>query len=167
MSPHTSLLSLALPAVALVMLLGSPAGAVEAGEGPRIVEPRTSYVDVVKEFMSVTCQGEALDICTSPASEEVKTWIRDKVAAGWTKGEIVDAVVADFGERILAVSPRRGIVWSLWVLPAAIAAAGGVVVTLLLRRSSGDAPATGVELGVAGIDRARLDEIERELREDA
>lgn len=72
----------------------------------------------------------------------MKAYIRVRIAAGATKSQIVDELVAQFGPRILAVPPRKGFDWLAWLLPlAAVAVAAPVVAVLAWRWSHTRAPA--------------------------
>jgi cytochrome c-type biogenesis protein CcmH len=128
-------------------------------------QPRTSYEEMVEQFRSVTCPDETLEQCTSSESAILKASIRRMVDEGWTKDQIMDAVVAEFGDRILAVSPRKGFTWWLWIMPAAGLAIGAVAVSQILKRKSREAgPGDGPPLP-AGLD-PYLDGVEREVKED-
>lgn len=50
---------------------------------------------------------------------------------GWTKQQVEDALVADFGPSVLAAPPASGIGLVAWVAPIALVA-GGLVVAVAL-----------------------------------
>ncbi len=77
----------------------------------------------------------------------MKAYIRTRIAAGATKSQIVDELVAQFGPGILAVPPRKGFDWIAWLLPlAAVGIAVPVVGVLAWRwiRARAPAPAPAV-----------------------
>jgi cytochrome c-type biogenesis protein CcmH/NrfF len=64
----------------------------------------------------------------------MREFIRERIDAGDTKTEIKDALVAEFGEEVLAAPPKEGFSLLAWVLPLAGIAAAAVTVALLARR---------------------------------
>ncbi len=130
--------------------------------GRAAAAPRTTYFEVVREFRSVTCQGETLEQCTSPASEALKAFIREKVEQGWTKEEIVRAVVAEYGEGILAAPPRRGMAWWLWVTPFALLPLGVFLIGTLFARPRPKLEPAPPSASLSSY----LAEVEREVREE-
>lgn len=66
--------------------------------------------------MCPTCHT-TLDQSNAPIARRIEAYISGRIAAGDTKSEIEDKLVAQFGPAILAAPPRRG--WDLlaWWLP--------------------------------------------------
>ena len=63
----------------------------------------------------------------------MKAFIRARIAAGDSKQEIEDALVAQFGEGVLAKPPDGGFGALAWILPLAALLAGAIVVGVLVR----------------------------------
>jgi cytochrome c-type biogenesis protein CcmH len=66
----------------------------------------------------------------SPAARQIERVIREKIAAGWTKSQIEDSLVQQYGESILTSPPKHGFNLLAWLLPlvgivAAAAVLGG------------------------------------------
>jgi cytochrome c-type biogenesis protein CcmH len=95
----------------------------------------------------------------------MRAFIRARIAAGDTKSEIKDKLVAQFGESVLAAPPARGFNLLAWLIPIAGALAAVVAVAFLARRwsrSRVDAPA-----GTAADGRRPLDaDLERRVDEE-
>jgi cytochrome c-type biogenesis protein CcmH len=124
-------------AVALVALvLAAPAAASE--ERPTLAELET-------ELICPTCQG-TLDQSNAPIARRMRAFITARIAAGDTKSEIKAALVAQFGERVLAEPPKEGFTLLAWVLPLAGLGVAALCLGLLAwrwtRRSGRDAPAS-------------------------
>ena len=153
--------ALALAAVAFALGVAlAGAGAATAAEAP----PTPS--DVEDEVLCPTCET-TLDQSNSPVARRMKAFIRARIAAGDSKGEIKAKLVDDFGEQILASPPRKGFNLLAWWLPVAGLGAGALVVGALAWRwsRSREAEADGVGEPVppaaTGVDPAlerRLDE---------
>jgi len=74
------------------------------------------------EVMCPVC-GTTLDQSDSPAAQQIDRLIVSRIAAGDTKNEIKNRLVAEYGEAILAAPRRRGLGLLAWWLPL-----GGIVV---------------------------------------
>jgi cytochrome c-type biogenesis protein CcmH len=90
--------------------------------------PRVSFNDVEDEVMCVTC-GVPLPIAESPQADQERALIRRLVARGLTKAQIEDALVAEYGDRVLATPKDSGFGLAAWLVPiiAILAALGGLV----------------------------------------
>jgi cytochrome c-type biogenesis protein CcmH len=119
-------------AAALVLVLAAAlAAALPAGAG----EGAPSQADLEDELVCPTC-GTTLDQSDAPIAERMKRFVSARIAAGDTKGEIKDKLVAQFGRGVLAVPPKRGFDLLAWLLPLGAAAAGAVAVGVLAWRWS-------------------------------
>jgi cytochrome c-type biogenesis protein CcmH len=116
-------------------LLPSAAGAVEA---------RTTLPDVEDEVMCTIC-GTLLAESESPQADRERVLIRRLIAQGKTKQQIEDALVAEYGPRVLATPSGHGFDLLAWIVPGlgiALALAALIVagVRLRRRRRGGDEP---------------------------
>jgi cytochrome c-type biogenesis protein CcmH len=87
---------------------------------------RPSLAELEGEVMCPVC-GTTLDQSNSPAARQVERFIKRRIAAGDTKGQIKDALVANYGESILASPPKRGFGLLAWWVPL-----GGIIVAAAL-----------------------------------
>jgi cytochrome c-type biogenesis protein CcmH len=79
------------------------------------------------EVMCPVC-GTTLDQSNAPAAQQIKRVIAGRIAAGDTKSEIKNRLVAEYGEAILAAPRRKGLGLLAWWLPlVGIVAAAAVV----------------------------------------
>ena len=107
--------------------------------------------------MCPTCHT-TLDESNSAIAQQIKAFIRVRIAQGQTKSQIESQLVDNFGPSILAAPPKRG--WDLlaWALPLGGLGLGAIVLGILAWRwtRDRDRPAPG--------GGARLDpEVERRL----
>jgi cytochrome c-type biogenesis protein CcmH len=79
------------------------------------------------EVMCPVC-GTTLDQSNSPAAEQIKRVIAQRIAAGDTKSEIENRLVAEYGEAILAAPRHKGFGLLAWWLPIAGIVAGALIV---------------------------------------
>ena len=101
--------------------------------------------EVSKDVMCPTC-GTTLERSDSPAAERMRVYIRARIADGWTRQQVVDGLVAEYGgdESILASPRRQGLGLVAWVGPLAmllVALVGGAVVVVRWRRDGAPAQA--------------------------
>ena len=90
-------------------------------------DSRPSQAKLEGEVMCPVC-GTTLDQSESPAAQQIKRVIARRIAAGDTKSEIEDRLVANHGDSILAAPPHRGFGLVAWWLPiAGITAAAALV----------------------------------------
>ena len=97
--------------------------------------------------MCLEC-GTALNVSTSEVADQERDFIADLIAAGKTKAEIKDALVAEYGPRVLAVPEDDGFGITAWLVPLAGALAALGLVVLTARRWRGRrSPAAPAEDG--------------------
>ena len=82
----------------------------------RASERHPTQAELEGEVMCPVC-GTTLDQSNSPAAEQIKRVIARRIAAGDTKSEIEDRLVANYGDAILAAPPHRGFGLLAWWLP--------------------------------------------------
>jgi cytochrome c-type biogenesis protein CcmH len=121
------------------------------------------------ELMCPTC-GTTLELSNAPAANQIRRFVCERAAAGDSKSEIKDKLVADFGPGVLASPPKKGFDLLAWVLPLLAAGAGaavlaGLVVRWSRRREPEPKPAVAGEPSANG--RAELDpELEKRLDDE-
>lgn len=103
-------------------------GAVAAATPP-------NAADLEAELVCPVCET-TLDQSNAPVALRMKAVIRTRIAAGDSEQEIKDALVAEFGEGVLAEPPGGGFGLLAWLLPLVALAGGAVAVAFLVRRWS-------------------------------
>jgi cytochrome c-type biogenesis protein CcmH len=89
-------------------------------------ERHPSQAELEGEVMCPVC-GTTLDQSSSPAAQQIKRVIAKRIAAGDTKSQIENRLVAEYGEAILAAPRHKGFGLLAWWLPL-----GGIVVAAAL-----------------------------------
>jgi cytochrome c-type biogenesis protein CcmH len=97
-------------------------------------EPGGLLAEVEREVMCPVC-GVPLELAhDAPQARQQRKLIRGLIDEGRTKEEIKDALVAEYGDGVLAVPGTSGFDLTAWLVPgAAIAAAGGAILIGLRR----------------------------------
>jgi cytochrome c-type biogenesis protein CcmH len=146
-----------------VVLVGLP-GSVAAQQEP----PPPSDDDVnaiAKGLYCPVCENIPLDVCGTQACAQWRELIREKLSEGWTESQIKTYFVDQYGDRVLATPPARGLNWLVYVVPPVAFLAGVVILVGALRSWKRPAPSEvlppDVEQGVAGDE--YVDRLENEL----
>jgi cytochrome c-type biogenesis protein CcmH/NrfF len=79
--------------------------------------PRTSLPDVEDEVMCPIC-GTLLQLAESPQAQRERAFVRRRIAAGESKAEVKDALVAQYGSEVLALPGGSGFDLSAYLVPA-------------------------------------------------
>jgi cytochrome c-type biogenesis protein CcmH len=123
-------------------------------------EPQASLPDIEDEVMCPTC-GFSLELSESPQADQIRDYIREAIADGQTKQQILDGLVVEYGPEVLATPETEGFDLAAWVVPilGVLAAAAAIAVGARRWRREGDGgdsepagPAAGIDPG----DEARL-----------
>jgi cytochrome c-type biogenesis protein CcmH len=124
-------------------------------------ESRPTLAELEGEVMCPVC-GTTLDQSNAPVAMQIKRVITARIAAGDTKSEIKDRLVAEYGDAILAAPPKAGLGLLAWWLPiVGIVAAAALVGLGALRWARAREPApAGARLDPA-LERRVDDELRR------
>jgi cytochrome c-type biogenesis protein CcmH/NrfF len=122
-------------AVAALLLCAAPALA---------SEQHPTQGELEGEVMCPTCHT-TLDQSSSPIALRMKAFIARRIAAGDTRSEIEDKLIATFGRSVVARPATHGFDLLAWLLPLAGVLGGAVVLgAAAWRWSRARAPATPV-----------------------
>jgi cytochrome c-type biogenesis protein CcmH len=72
--------------------------------------------ELENEVMCPVC-NTTLAQSDSPAAHQIERDISARIRQGWTKNQIKDSLVSEYGESILASPPKRGFNLLAWLLP--------------------------------------------------
>jgi cytochrome c-type biogenesis protein CcmH len=98
-------------------------------------EERPTLAELERELVCPTCKT-TLQMSNAPVADRMRAFIRQRIAAGDTKSEIKDKLVAQFGEGVLAAPPARGFNLLAWLVPIVGGLIAAVAVALLALRWS-------------------------------
>ena len=106
----------ALALVLAALVLTAPALASEA---------HPTQGELEAELVCPECHSP-LDESSSPIAQQMKAYIRQHIALGWTKSRIENALVAQLGPGVLGVPQTHGFDLLAWILPFAGIGVGAV-----------------------------------------
>ena len=100
--------------------------------------PQTTVNDIEDEVMCPIC-GTLLELADSPQARREKVFVAKLVAAGKSKAEVKDALVAQYGSEVLAQPEASGFDLSAYLVPilAFLVAAAAVAFSVVRWRRSG------------------------------
>jgi cytochrome c-type biogenesis protein CcmH len=86
------------------------------------------------ELRCMVCQNQSIDDSNAPLARDLRILVRERIAAGDSDGEVVDFLVARYGEFILLKPRFSGQTALLWIAAPATLIVGGIVAVFLFRR---------------------------------
>ncbi len=118
----------------LMLLFPSFAAAEEArplAENPQ-VEARLKTLAV--ELRCLVCQNQTLADSNAPLAEDLRREVREMIAKDMSDQEIIDFLVARYGDFVLYRPPLKTTTTLLWVGPFLLLGAGATGLVFALRR---------------------------------
>jgi cytochrome c-type biogenesis protein CcmH len=116
-----------------------------------------------KELRCMVCQNQSIDDSEAPLARDLRILVRERLQAGDSDGQVIDFLVARYGEFVL-LRPRFS--WHtavLWLGPAAMLLIGGCAVLVLARRYRvKSAAAAQAQQGLTAAEAARLSDVLRD-----
>jgi cytochrome c-type biogenesis protein CcmH len=116
-------------------LLVAPAAATAAGP-----PQRASLSDLEDEVMCLVC-GTTLSVSDSPQADRERAFIRALIARGETKSQIKSALVAQYGQRVLATPSDSGFDLAAWIVPGLAVILAGIGIAFAVVRWRRSRPA--------------------------
>ena len=122
------------PWLALLILATAPAWAVQPGEMLKdpVLEERAR--DLSKQIRCLVCQNESIDSSNADLARDLRILVRDRLKAGDSNKEVLNFLVARYGDFVLLKPPIKPGTYLLWFGPAAILALGGIAIAFLWAR---------------------------------
>ena len=136
--------------VVLALLGANPLHAVQVDEilPDRVLEARAR--EISHELRCMVCQNQSIDDSEAPLARDLRLLVRERLKAGDSDNQVIDYIVARYGEFVL-LKPRLS--WHtaiLWGAPLAILLAGVFAIGLsVLRRPAGATLAEAAALSEA------------------
>jgi cytochrome c-type biogenesis protein CcmH len=116
-------------------LIAAPAGlAVQPDEilSDPALETRARMLS--KELRCMVCQNQSIDDSDAPLARDLRQLVRERLQAGDTDRQVIDLLVARYGEFVL-LKPRFSLRTALlWLAPAVSLALGALMLLVIARR---------------------------------
>ncbi len=112
----TSLLSL------MLLTLAQPVYAATAGK----------INEVAREFICNCGCNKMLPVCDMQCGKDFKKIIGQKIDADWNRKKIVDYMVKNYNEQILAAPTKKGFNLTAWIMPFVVLGLAGAGVAMVI-----------------------------------
>jgi cytochrome c-type biogenesis protein CcmH len=111
-----------------------------------------------KELRCMVCQNQSIDDSDAPLARDLRVLVRERLQAGDSDRQVIDFLVARYGEFVLLRPRFSAHTALLWLGPAAILLIGAFGLFMVLRRRRADA-AAAEQAKLTEAEEARLSEI--------
>jgi cytochrome c-type biogenesis protein CcmH len=95
--------------------------------------------DLSRELRCMVCQNQSIDDSDAPLARDLRLLVRERIASGDSDRQVIDFLVARYGEFVLLKPRFSPHTLLLWLLPPLALAGGGVALWLYSRRRPGAA----------------------------
>lgn len=92
------------------------------------------FQHLTRELRCLVCQNETLADSQAPLAADLRNQIREQLAAGRSEQEVVDFLVARYGDFVLYRPPFKSTTVLLWAGPFLFLAFGAFVLVRFVRR---------------------------------
>ena len=119
----------------LLILLGTtvlPFAIIACGGQEPSLEERAYSID--RSLICPVCPGETIDQAQVELATQMREIVREKLAEGWSREQVLRFFVDRYGERVLAAPPKKGFNLMVWVVPI-VAGVGGVLLLAFVVRA--------------------------------
>src|SRR5262249_17243619 len=126
----------ALMTLFVLLLASGPSPAVQPDEilKDSVLESRARNLS--RELRCMVCQNQSIDDSEAPLARDLRILVRERLTQGDSNQQVLDFLVARYGEFVL-LKPR--LEWHtllLWGLPPMALVAGIIALLMMMRRSS-------------------------------
>lgn len=144
----------ALVAAMFVIVAAMPVRAVEPDEmlADPALEERAR--DISRHLRCLVCQNQSIDDSNADLARDLRILVRERLKAGDTDEEVIDFIVARYGEFVLLKPPVKDETLPLWLGPFALVLVGAIAIALYYARRRAAAPPP-----LSADERKRLDEL--------
>ncbi len=133
-----------------------------AAPDPAALEKEAKAIEAL--LIAPCCWSQQVSVHQSPVTDEIRQNVRKLLAEGKSRQQIVDAYVAEYGDRILAEPPARGFNRLFYVGPWLFLVASIGLVVVVIRRLRTPAPAAAAPGPSARPTEDESERIDEELR---
>lgn len=141
--------------ILMLIALSLPAFAVEPGEALKDPALEARARAISQELRCLVCQNQSIDDSSAPLARDLRLLVRDRLMAGDSDAQVMDYIVARYGEFVLMTPVFGPETWLLWLGPLIALLLGGWILLAMYRRNA--APEEVPTLSAQ--ERARLDAI--------
>jgi len=146
-----------LVAACFLALLGlSPARAVLPDEVMSDPAKEARARELSRELRCMVCQNQSIDDSEAPLARDLRLLVRERIAAGDSDPQVIDFLVARYGEFVLLKPRFERQTLALWLVPPLVLFGGGLALWFHVRRRAKAGPEAGSPPPLTPDEEARL-----------
>lgn len=137
-----------------LLLTSGPALAVQPDEVLKdpALEARARALSL--DLRCLVCQNQSIDDSNAPLAKDLRVLVRERLVAGDTDSQVIDYVVARYGEFVLLRPRFTAQTAVLWLAPAVLLILGALIVYRMFGRPKAESKAAAMPLDAS--EAARL-----------
>ena len=90
--------------------------------------------DMSRELRCMVCQNQSIDDSDAPLARDLRLLVRERIAAGDSDNQVIDFLVARYGQFVLLKPRFERQTLLLWLLPPLVLFGGGLALWFQARR---------------------------------
>ncbi len=146
--------------IAMVLLAVPAAHAVQPDEIMPDPAKEARARELSRELRCMVCQNQSIDDSDAPLARDLRLLVRERIATGDSDSQVLDFLVARYGEFVLLKPRFTPHTLLLWLLPPLALIGGGVALWLYSRRRSDEGTAADPALlRLTAEEEARLERL--------
>jgi cytochrome c-type biogenesis protein CcmH len=122
-------------------LLLSPAFAVQPDEIMADPAKEARARELSRGLRCMVCQNQSIDDSEAPLARDLRLLVRERIAAGDSDKDVIDFLVARYGEFVLLKPRLKGQTFLLWAVPPLVLIGGAFALWITARRRATSAHA--------------------------
>jgi cytochrome c-type biogenesis protein CcmH len=127
--------------MALALIAAHPALAVQPDEVLKDPVLETRARELSRELRCMVCQNQSIDDSDAPLARDLRVLVRERLSAGDSNPQVIDYLVARYGEFVLLRPRFEWHTLVLWLAGPVILAVGAIALFLAVRRRKDTSPA--------------------------
>lgn len=108
-----------------------------------------------RELRCMVCQNQSIDDSDAPLARDLRLLVRERIGAGDSDSQVMDFLVARYGQFVLLKPRASGWTLLLWFVPPLVLAGGGLALWFAMRRRQADSGANITPLTAAEQERLK------------
>jgi cytochrome c-type biogenesis protein CcmH len=141
----------------LGLAVSPPAFAVQPDEIMADPAKESRARDLSRELRCMVCQNQSIDDSEAPLARDLRLLVRERIAAGDSDTQVMDFLVARYGEFVLLKPPLKSHTLLLWLLPPFGLLGGGLALWMHNRRQTKAAPEDDSPFKLTADEEARVE----------
>jgi cytochrome c-type biogenesis protein CcmH len=123
-----------LAAAFVVAALMSPARAVQPDEIMADPAKEARARELSRELRCMVCQNQSIDDSEAPLARDLRLLVRERIASGDSDAQVIEFLVARYGEFVLLKPRLERQTLLLWAVPPLVLVVGGLALWIEARR---------------------------------